>query len=111
MVAAPLAVGSPDSSVTSLRVAGGRGAYAIVTRGCNGEILRSDKVEFENAGADLSHKFRAPVRVGARAGVVRQPSGLPAVRYVNPYLTLELPGFSISNGWFHSDRPLPGISD
>ena len=105
-----MAVGSPDSSVTSLRVAGGRGAYAIVTRGCNGEILSADKVGFENAGVDLSHKFRAPVRVGARAGVL-PISGLTTVRYVNPYLTLELPGFSISNGWFHSNRPPPRISD
>jgi hypothetical protein len=111
VAAAPLAVSSPDSSITTLRVAGGRGAYAIVTRGCNGEILSADKVPLENAAVDLSHKFRAPVRVGARAGIVRLPNRLPLVRYVNPYVAVEGPGFSVGSGWLHADRQLPEADD
>jgi hypothetical protein len=106
-VAAPLAFSSPDSSVTSLRIAGGEGAYAVITRGCNGEVLTAAKAEYENAGMDLSHKFVSPVRIGARAGLIQPPGSSVTLRYVNPYVSLDWSGFSIGGGWVRSDRRLP----
>jgi hypothetical protein len=106
-VAAPLAVSTPDSSVTTVRVAGGEGTYASITRGCSGEVLSAYQREYENAGVDLSHKFTSPIRVGARAGFVRPPQASVSARYINPYLSLDWGGFSVGGGWVRSDSRLP----
>ena len=116
LAAAPLAISQPDSSVTELRLSGGRGAYAYVTRGCDNSVISKEKIDFDNVGVEASHKFTWPVRVGARAGVVRpQASGLEyyydasqlELRYVNPYLSLEWPGFSIGGGYVSANRHFP----
>lgn len=111
-VAAPLAISTPDSSVTSLRVGGGKGSYGYITRGCNGELLTADKIDLESAGADLSHKFTGPFRIGMRAGVIHPPDGFANVHYVNPYISEERKIGSASIGLVVSDRRLPdGGSD
>jgi len=111
-VAAPLAISTPDSSVTSFRIGGGSGSYGYITRGCNGDVLTANKVELENFGADVSHKFTAPFRVGVRAGIIQPKSADLDVRYVNPYLSQEGSIFSAGLGLVISDRRLPdGGSD
>lgn len=112
LAAAPLAISHTDSSsVTELLVAGGGGSYAYVTRGCEG-VISKQRIDYDNVGAEVSHKFVAPVRLGVRAGQVRTHGHyynelLSDTRYVNPYLSLEWPWFSIGGGWVRANRPFP----
>ena len=115
LAAAPLAISHPDSSVTEFRVAGGSGSYAYVTRGCDNSVISKEKIGFDNIGAEASHKFRAPIRIGVRAGTVSpERSGRfyydyssSDVRYVNPYLSFDWPGVSIGGGWVRGDHHFP----
>jgi hypothetical protein len=111
LAAAPLAISHTDSSLTELLVAGGGGSYAYVTRGCEG-VISKQRIDYDNVGAEVSHKFVAPVRLGVRAGLVRAHGHyynelLSDTRYVNPYLSLEYPWFSIGGGWVRANRPFP----
>jgi hypothetical protein len=111
LAAAPLAISHTDSSVTDLLVAGGGGSYAYVTRGCEG-VISKQRIDYDNVGAEVSHKFVEPVRLGVRAGQVRTHGHyynelLSDTRYVNPYLSLEWPWFSIGGGWVRANRPFP----
>jgi hypothetical protein len=105
--AAPLAVSAPPQHATEIRIAGGSGSYAFVTRGCEGEVLSKYRVNYDNAALEVSHKFPAPVRVGARAGLVQLEGGGEPTRYANPFVSLDVPIFSIGAGWVHGDRPFP----
>ena len=112
LAAAPLAISHTDSSVTELLVAGGSGSYAYVTRGCDNSVISKQRIDYDNVGAEVSHKFVAPVRLGVRAGVVRTHDShdyelLSDTRYVNPNISLEWPGFSIGGGWVLANRPFP----
>ena len=109
--AAPLAISTPDSSVTSFRIGGGSGSYGYITRGCNGDVLTANRVELDNVGADVSHKFTAPFRVGVRAGIIQPKSADLDVRYVNPYLSQEGSIWSAGLGLVVSDRRLPDGGD
>jgi len=112
LAAAPLAISHTDSSVTELLVAGGSGSYAYVTRGCDNSVISKQRIDYVNVGAEVSHKFVAPVRLGVRTGLVRTHGHfyselLSDTRYVNPNLSLEWPGFSIGGGWVVANRPFP----
>ena len=99
LAAAPLAISHTNSSsVTELLVAGGSGSYAYVTRGCDNSVISKNRIDYDNLGADVSHKFRGPVRLGVRAGLYDYLSATD-LRYVNPYLSMDWPGFSIGGGW------------
>lgn len=106
-VAAPLAVSAPPQHVTEIRVAGGSGTYAAVGRGCEGEVISKNRLSYDNAALEVSHKFPAPVRVGARAGILQLDGFGDATRYVNPFLSLDWPGFSVGAGYLHGDRGFP----
>lgn len=75
-VVAPLAVDmnarDPDSTVTSLMIAGGAGSYAYVTRGCEGQVLSREQRRFQDAGVALTHRFNGPVEAGVRATLLRK---------------------------------------
>src|SRR4030095_7424665 len=60
LAAAPLAISHVDSSVTELRVAWGSGSYADVSRGCDNSVISAYKINYDNVGADVSHKFTIP---------------------------------------------------
>ena len=106
--AAPLAITSPDSSVTTAQLLGGTGSYAEIARGCNNEVLSREKLPYSNAGAELSHKFPGPVQIGARAGTYKLERDTEATRYVNPYLSLEWRAFSLGGGVIGTPRGFPG---
>ena len=113
LAAAPLAISHVDSSVTEFRVAWGSGSYADVSRGCDNSVISAYRINYDNVGADVSHKFTAPVRVGVRGGTLRTkvegtPYGYsPDVKYVNPYASLEWPVISIGGGLVKADGPFP----
>jgi hypothetical protein len=114
LVAAPLAISHPDSSVTEFRIAGGTGSYAYVTRGCDNSVISKQRIGYDNVGGEVSHKFTAPIRIGVRAGQIHADEegyygpASSTVRFVNPHLSLDWPGFSIGGGWVHGDQHFPG---
>jgi len=114
LAAAPLAISHTDSSVTELLVAGGSGSYAYVTRGCDNSVISKSRIDYDNLGAEVSHKFRGPIRLGVRAGLLHPDVSGPYdyqsatdVRYVNPYLSMDWPAFSIGGGWARGSRHFP----
>ena len=116
LAAAPLAISHVDSSVTELRVAGGKGSYAYITRGCDNSVISKERIDYDNVGAEVSHKFTAPVSLGMRAGIVRPDAagrhGYESpydVRYVNRYLSFDWPGFSIGGGLVKGDQYFPEV--
>lgn len=111
----PLVVGvqadKKDSTETNIKVAGGAGSYAYITRGCQGQVLTKDKVPFKDFGFSLDHKFRFPVRVGLRGGHiwnknVHSPDEMITNLYLNPHVSLELRSFGIGAGLCSAQKEL-----
>jgi len=108
---------NPDSSETDIKIAGGEGSYAYVSRGCEGEILQKEKVDFKDVGFSLDHKFKSPVQVGLRGGNVWEinrftfDQGYSTNKnisnlYINPELSLEWEYFGIGAGFFSAQKDL-----
>jgi len=119
IAALPLAVDAPgparDSSQASpgetrLSIAGGAGSYALVMRGCEGQVLSSETVRFRDMGASADHKFSNPIRVGLRAGTVHSElaGGSGDNGYVNPNLSLDWRWVSMGGGYLRSQHGFPG---
>jgi hypothetical protein len=117
----PLVVGiqgsNKDSSETNIKLAGGTGSYAYITRGCEGQVLTKNKIPFNDLGFSLDHKFASPVRVGLRGGNIWErnrysfegidsPSEKITNFYINPDLSLEWKWFSIGAGLFSAEKDL-----
>jgi len=105
-------VGKNDSTETNIKVAGGAGSYAYITRGCEGQVLTKDKVPFKDFGFSLDHKFRFPVRVGLRGGNIWErnryyPDKRITNSYLNPNLSFEWRRFGIGAGPFFAQKDLP----
>ena len=101
----PVAVESPQppgSSATSVSVAGGGGVLAVVTRGCNGQVLSADKLRFRDAAVAVEHRFSGPASVGVRAGVTSLGSQNVTNRYVNPYASFDWQWVGIGGGYIRS---------
>jgi len=108
LAAAPLAISQPDSSTTDLRFAAGSGSYASITRGCDNSVISKQRIDYDNVGAEVSHKFTSPLRIGVRGGSVRlEDFGPSDMGYVNPYVSLDWHGFSIGGGYVHGDHDFP----
>jgi hypothetical protein len=117
----PLVVGvqgnNKDSTVTNIKLAGGTGSYAYITRGCEGQVLSKHKIPFEDFGFSIDHKFKFPVRVGLRGGNIWErnrysfdgidsPSEKITNFYINPNLSLEWKWFGIGAGFFSAKKDL-----
>ena len=110
---------------TQFEIMAGTGAYAFVSRGCEGQILRQRAAAFGDAGArvqlPLGHEGLA---LGVRAGIVRDdfaggdgpvvpflPPGPDRVistnRYLNPYLSLERLHGGVGAGWVFHEHEFP----
>lgn len=105
-------VGKNDSTETNIKVSGGAGSYAYITRGCEGEVLTKDKVPFKDLGYSIDHKFKFPVRVGLRGGNIWErnryyPDERRTNSYLNPDLSLEWKWFGIGAGPFFAQKDLP----
>lgn len=122
LIVTPLVIGvqttSRDTSETSLRLAGGAGSYAFISRGCEGEVLQKQKASFADAGFSLEHKFKAPVKLGLRGGYISEdqlwydhtlPPPTNAHRtnfYLNPDFSFESEKFGFGVGPFFADKNL-----
>jgi len=113
LAALPLAVDLPvsrDSSRTDqpqVEVAGGGGQFAIVSRGCEGQVLRVTRNQLSSGALVVGHRLPKDFVVGVRAGSVQttlhqstqvyigapghphRDTTLPA-RYPNPYVNPDL---------------------
>lgn len=113
-VAAPLAISAPQQHVTEIRVGGGSGSYAVVTRGCEG-VISSERASYDNAALEVSHKFPQPIRLGARVGffqpdfpeTIRLGAGEDRIRYANPFVSFDWPMFSIGVGLVRANSAFP----
>ena len=139
MVTLPIVVEVPDSTDTArgdtrFTLIGGLGRYAIIDRGCEGEVLRRHPGRFRELGAAIEHRIHqraAPsshVALGVRVGTIRDHR---TYRYTirdyptytdrdttyvvesnhaafNPFVGLEAEKFGVGMGWVTTDRgPAP----
>ena len=104
-------VGENDSSVTNIKVGGGAGSYAYVTRGCEGQVINKKTIPFRDIGFSFDHKFRFPVRVGLRGGQIWDKNVYPPDEtitnlYLNPHVSLEFKSFGIGAGVCSAQKEL-----
>jgi len=113
-----------DSTETNLKIAGGLGSYAYITRGCEGEVLTKEKIPFKDTGFSFDHKFKAPLKVGLRCGYIwdkkdRATEYIDWIDtmiivensnnfYLNPDLSFEGKRFGIGVGPFFAQKTLYG---
>jgi hypothetical protein len=112
---------TPQGSSTTATVAGGAGHYAIIDRGCEGEVLRVRHVQFDDRAADIEHRFANGLTLGLKGGLVNEraigdstqrsyiyPAGAPAGEltntYLNPNVGWDGRKFGIGGGWIHAQR-------
>ena len=132
LAALPLAVDLPvsrDSSRTNpllVEVAGGGGQFAIVSRGCEGQVLRVTHNQLRSGALVVEHRLPEDFVIGVRAGSVqttlntstevniRAPGLLyrdtPLAarypnRYVNPYVGYEGRRVGLGVGVMMADQP------
>src|SRR5262245_53675887 len=60
----------PDSTDTAVQLYGGLGQYALVSRGCEGQILRKHAIPFQELGAGVEHRTASPLRLGIRSSYI-----------------------------------------
>jgi hypothetical protein len=134
LAALPLAVDLPvsrDSSRTNplqVEVAGGGGQFAIVGRGCEGEVLRVTRNQLRSGALIVEHRLPKDFVIGVRAGSVQTtlntstqvmvafPGQNPldaerydhtarySNRYVNPYIGREGRRAGLGIGVMRADR-------
>jgi hypothetical protein len=114
-----------DSSETNFQLWGGAGQYALITRGCNNEILDKQEIPFSEVSAALDYKSASPVRAGVRGSYIRSKKESEQVfsgesgnyRYrhklisteifaVNPFVNLEWKNFAFGTGYLWANDHL-----
>ncbi|MGH7731779.1 MAG: hypothetical protein ACRENJ_11090 [Candidatus Eiseniibacteriota bacterium] len=76
MVSLPVVVEVPASTdsaggETRVTLVGGVGRYAIIDRGCEGQVLDTHPARFREVGGSIEHRFSNDLVVGVRGGTVR----------------------------------------
>jgi len=124
LVTMPLSVdvpGTRDSTgargaQTRLEVAGDLGQLSVVSRGCEGQVIRETKGRLRTGAFVVEQQFPNDVVIGVRAGVLRErvptdtyPGGVLVVRdvtiendYTNPFVAFESPFAGAGIGWMKS---------
>lgn len=116
---APGADDAPLGRETSFRAAGSVGQFAIIHRGCNGEVLGETKSQLHSGALEVQHRFESGLVIGARGGQVVEgagkasgqpfdPSSLLVTRrtnaYANPYVGFDGPRAGVAVGWLRADH-------
>lgn len=125
LLALPVGIEVPESRDSTASAAGetrfslalGAGSYALIQRGCEGQVIGREPVGFREAGGQIEHRFRGPFVIGARGGLLRDAFGEPvppslqdsptAVRtnsYINPYIAVEGEPIGVGLGWMAARR-------
>ncbi len=116
-----------DSAETTVQFYGGAGQYALISRGCEGQVLSKHAVPFQELSAGVEHKFASPVRLGIRSSYIFDQQEVsegffdPEGNYqsrtkfvpeenltLNPYLNLETKPVGIGVGYFWARHPPTG---
>jgi hypothetical protein len=114
-----------DSTETKIQLVGGAGQYAVIRRGCEGNVLEKHEIPFSEIGASFDHKFASQTRLGIRGSYVfdkrkngeqdynPRGDGEPSTRFVpkeiiaiNPFANLEEKNSALGVGYFWSNRSL-----
>ena len=110
---------TPLGRETSFRAAGSVGEFAIVHRGCNGEVLDEAKSQIESRALEVQHRFEGGWVIGARGGQVVEDGGAtPSApfgtsslgtgrrtnAYANPYVGFDGPRAGVGVGWLKADH-------
>jgi hypothetical protein len=108
---------------TRVAVFGGRGHYAIIDRGCEGQVLRTHPREFHEVAGELQHRFPSGLTVGIRGGTLHGTSRTTVEdystyperetvsvqrfsnRYINPSVAIEAQAAGIGGGWITAQKP------
>jgi hypothetical protein len=122
----PLVIGMPvgedDTTQMSMKVAGGVGSYAYITRGCEGQVLTKEDIPFQDIGFSFDYKVKSPVQVGIRAGKIWEKykyavytDGIEFKEmtnsYLNPHISLEGKWLGLGAGPFFAKKYLPRRGD
>ncbi len=123
--------GSGGESETRITLVGGAGHYAIIDRGCEGQVLRTHPARFREAGGSIEHRSSNGLTSGVRSGVLREKresrfvvtdysvypyrESLAVVVsetenvYVNPFVAVEGRRLGIGAGWAWARGTLPTL--
>lgn len=77
-LALPVSVEVPNNDSTRaegetrLTIAGSVGRYALIDRGCQGQVLRTHPHEYDEAGIEAVHRFGTGMTMGVRAGTMHE---------------------------------------
>ncbi len=61
---------SNDSTEANFQLLGGAGQYALISRGCEGQVLEKHKIPFKEYGAAIDYKTASPVRLGVNSAYI-----------------------------------------
>lgn len=110
---------APPAAETRIRVAGSLGQFALIHRGCNGEVLSVTKSQLRSGALEVQHRFAGGMVIGARGGQVVEgegegdpgPFGDPALlatrrtnAYANPYVGFDGARGGFGFGWLRADH-------
>jgi hypothetical protein len=118
LIALPVGIEVPSTSRdtvnTRVSVAGGIGTYALIARGCEGEILQTHRATYRDAGLSLEQRVAGPLRVDVHGGVIGTggPEDGQDNRFVSPNLVLEWRRFELGAGPLFARNEFPvGLDD
>lgn len=111
----------PHEPETRVAVVANAGQFAIVRRGCNGEVLDVARSKLQSGALEVQHISANDVVIGARGGVVSERRGrfehetmIPAAAsawrdnaYFNPYVGVDNRRVSFAVGFLHADHAFP----
>jgi hypothetical protein len=117
---------SPGSE-TRVTLTRGMGTYAIIDRGCEGQVLRTHPHTFVETSLEVRHRFKKGFTIGASGGRVHDRAGEPVTvqddrtdpyaestfvqlsgwesDYVIPQIGIEARSAGVGLGWIFSDEP------
>ena len=123
----------PDSAETTVQFYGSVGQYALINRGCEGQVLDQHAVPFQELSAGVEHRLDSSTRLGIRSSYIfdQQEVFGDGIYYdpvrdlylspsefvteenltINPYLNLDAKPVGIGIGYFWSRQALTGSDD
>lgn len=118
--------GNRDGGETRITLLAGGGRYAIIDRGCDGQVLATHPAHYQEAGGSIEHRFSNNVALGVRGGAADETMEHHYIRwdyytfresvevarsvsrksYVSPFLAMETEQVGMGAGWIWANRDL-----
>jgi hypothetical protein len=114
-----LSTTSGDLSEMNLSVTGSDGQYALISRGCNGQVYDRQEIPLREYSIGLDKRFSTGVRIGIIGSYVRCRNevfdeGIARdleFTAINPYVNIEGVGGAFGFGYFRSSSVLPRLGN